>query len=66
MAVSTRGARSHQVAKIQGTITSDMMATATRMRRAIGIMKLVELGRCSVYDCLSLAGSCDIAMGCPA
>lgn len=64
MAASTKGARSHQVAKIQGTITSDMTATVMRMRRAIGIMKSVEVYGCLMDDCLGLAGSCDIPMGC--
>lgn len=63
MAASTRGVRSHQVAKIQGTITSDMTAMVTRMRRAIGIMKLVEVSCCLVNACLGLAGSCGIAVG---
>jgi len=44
MAASIRGARFHQVAKIRGTITSDTTVMVTRMRRAIGIMKSVEVG----------------------
>jgi hypothetical protein len=63
MAASIRGARFHLVAKIQGTITSDMTATVMRMRRAIGIMKSVEVSCCLVNACLGLAGSCDAAVG---